>query len=269
MGYEQSTVEIQCHDLGIAKPSCIRIMIAQVEWTESAWNEDTETGLYSLQDHRTAEDQLESILSRASQATVDILLLPELAVPSECLQQVQAWSTQTGSIVVAGSHYYKTKSGAFIARCPIVIGGKIFFTHKISPAPGEVSPVKGKGLSPGTLLTYFRNSSVGNFGILICSDYLASDVKQLLPLNELDLLCVPAFQRNSMWYHDRMNIDCMDSQNGIYIAYANTVARNLGDGASALFGQMDKIYLEKLVSSNCTDIKPPTKLCVLPLRSLI
>lgn len=60
-----------------------------------------------------------------------------------------------------------------------------------------------------------------------------------------------------------MSIDCEESENGCYIAYSNMLCDEVGDGSSSLFGLMDNIFLEKLKSSNFTDLNPPWKICEL------
>jgi predicted ribosome-associated RNA-binding protein Tma20 len=201
-------------------------------------------------------------LAQARQATVDMVLFPELSIPEESLSYIQTWSEQTGSIVIAGSHYTKTKKG-YISRCPIAVAGKIYFTEKLTPAPAETSPIAGEGLMPGNNVIYFKNTSIGNFGVLICSDYLDLETKNLLSIEDLDLLCVPAFQRNSEMYHVRMNLDCEESDSGLYVAYANTMCGDLGDGRSAFLGLMDNLFLSKLERAGYTDRKPSLKICEL------
>ena len=252
--------KITAIDLGVSRPNSARILIAQAYWKASHWK--LEKGLSS---HRTLEPSLAyltHILAQARQEFVDMVLFPELSLPEECIPYIQTWSGQTGSIVIAGSHYTKTKTG-IISRCPIAIGGKIYFTEKLTPAPAEISPIAGEGLTPGVNVNYFKNTSIGNFGVLICSDYLDAESKNKLPLEALDLLCVPAFQNKSEMYHVRMSLDCEESDSGLYIAYANTVCETAGDGRSAFFGLMDNLFLDKFARAGYTDSNPPLKICEL------
>ncbi len=253
-------IKLHTVDFGLNRPVSARILIAQAFWPTTQWKD--ESGLVFHADLLQAQQSIERVLAQARQATVDMVILPELAVPEECLQYVQTWSEQTGSIVVAGSHYTKTREG-YIARSPIVVSGKVFFTEKITPAPAESSPIAGEGLQPGKNLTIFFNSSVGNFGVLICSDYLDLETKLRIPIDKLDLLCVPAFQRDSDMYQSRMNIDSEESDNGIYLAYANTLCGDYGDGRTAFFGLMDNLFFTKLQKAGYTNRNPTWKICEL------
>jgi hypothetical protein len=252
--------KVEMIDFSVTRPASVRLMIAQAAWPASQWRE--EAGLFFHENIRNAQEALERALSYARQSAVEIVVLPELSLPQECIDYARKWSEQAGSVVIAGSHYVKTERG-YISRCPVLVGGRLFFVEKSTPAPAEVSPVGGEGLQHGNKLVSFKNSPVGNFGVLICSDYLDSNVKKLLPLSELDLLVVPAFQRNSDAYHVRMNIDCEESGSGLYIAYANTLSNEYGDGRSAFFGLMDNMFTLKLEKAGYTDRKPQSKLCEL------
>ncbi len=99
--------------------------------------------------------------------------------------------------------------------------------------------------------------------MLICSDYLAPHVKGALPVSDLDILCIPAFQNNSQPYYENMQVDCTQSEDGLYIAYANTWCPGFGDGRTALFGLLDRAHLEQLVTHGFTDGSPSRKACEL------
>lgn len=246
-------------DLRVTRPDTARILIAQATWPETHWREIH--GLITHGDTAVARRFCDYILAQARLNTVQLVVFPELSIPEELLEVVRTFSEQTGAIVIAGSHYVRTKKG-FVSRSPIVVEGRVYFTEKIVPAPAETSPIPGDGLQPGDRILSFHNTSAGNFGILICSDYLA-DLKDALPLDELDILCVPAFQRTSDVYHSRMNIQCEESQTGVYIAYANTLCGKAADGRSALFALMDRMFLTKLEQAGYTDGNPQCKICEL------
>jgi predicted amidohydrolase len=257
---DNPSARITTIDLGVTRPHIARILIAQANWPVTQWRHDNGLTFHANIDN--AQSYVKRILSEARQATVDMVLFPELSVPEESLPFIQSWSDQTGSIVVAGSHYSKTKRG-FVSRCPVAIAGQMYFTDKLTPAPMEISPIAGEGLSGGDNINCFHNSSIGNFAVLICSDYLDLEIKSLIPIRDLDLLCVPAFQRDSYMYHVRMNLDCEESEHGLYIAYANTLAADFGDGRSAFFGLMDRLFLAKLEQAGYTNGVPSLKICEL------
>ena len=105
----------------------------------------------------------------------------------------------------------------------------------------------------------FKNSCIGNFSLLICSDYLAPDIKTELLNSALDFLFIPSFHRKSEQYHDRMHIDCDNSGQGIYLVYANNNMLPLGDGRSAFFGLMHDTFRHQFLG-RVTDGKPITKI---------
>jgi len=253
-------VQVNVLDLQVAKPTVVRILLAQPTWKATDWIE--RHGLAFLKDTAPAQEWLDRFLSLATARAVDMIILPELSVPERLLETVRSWSAQTGAIAIAGSHYF-SRNGRYFSRCPVITAGTVHFVEKLTPAPVETSPIEGEGLAPGVSQIIFKNTAAGNFAVLICSDFLDSDVKRLVYGHDLDLLCVPAFQRNSTAYHSRMNIDCEESELGLYIAYANSLCREFGDGRSALFGLMDNMFIEKLLRAGATDRQPEWKLCEL------
>jgi predicted amidohydrolase len=253
-------MDIQTVDVGAARPASVRLFIAQVPFEPTEWRE--QNGLTFPRNPQRLGHAIERILAVARQATADLVLLPELSVPHEVLEIPRSWSEQTGAIVVAGSHYFRTKHG-YVSRSPIIISGRVHFTEKIVPAPAETSPIAGDGLTPGSTVTIFTGTRAGNMAVLICSDYLDRDVVARVVSDRVDLLCVPGFQKDSDAYHSRMSIDCEEHASGLYIAYANTLSAGLADGRSALFGLMDQMFLTKLVKAGYTNNQPPWKVCEL------
>ncbi|PWV53258.1 PUA domain-containing protein [Chitinophaga sp. S165] len=250
-----NTIEII--DLGKNKQSCCRVMNCQVNANEFQWQK--ESGLYFLQKSEKLTVKIREFLKIAKQYTIDVLVFPELSVPESLIGLLQEWSNQHGTIVICGSHYYKTANG-YISRCPIIISGVVYFSEKLNPAPIEKSPIEGDGIVKGTRVLKFVNSSIGNFSVLICSDYLDDDLKKRLNLNSLDCLFVPSFQKESDLYYSRMDIECSNSQTGLYIVYSNFYDGKNGDGRSAFFGLMDRLFTDKLKERGFTDLQPKTKL---------
>jgi predicted amidohydrolase len=245
------------HDLKVIRPQRIRLLIAQFTTNYEDWEQ--KDGLCFLKNPDSVWSNIDKLLTVARQYTVDMVILPELSVPSQCISEIQSWSREIGATVIAGSHYHKTND-KYISRCPIIVAGEVFFTEKITPAPSEKSPFEGEGIVSGNKIALIRNSPVGNFGVLICSDYLNSDIRRILIKNNIDILCVPACQNKSELYYSRMNIDCEESENGIYILYSNMLYDEFGDGRSALFGKMDNYWLEQIRAKGLTDINPPHKI---------
>ena len=233
------------------------MMICQLNAVEYNWT--TSNGLSILLNDDKIYIKIKEFLKIAKLNSVDLIVFPELSIPEKLIEKIQEWSKEQEAIVICGSHYSQNSEG-IISRCPIIIKGNVFFTEKIFPSPIEKSPIAGQGIISGTKVLKFVNSFIGNFAILICSDYLEDNLKKDLDLQSLDILCVPAFQRNSKLYHDRMNIDCENSESGLYILYSNFKDVKYGDGKSSLFGIMDNLFSEKLREANYTDLNPSKKL---------
>jgi predicted amidohydrolase len=249
-------MDLQSLDFGEERQSNVQLLLVQSSFDPHDWEE--RSGLYFPKRLEGIRASLGNILSIARQSTADIVVLPELSVPLELLPLAREWSEQTGGIIVAGSHYFKSDLG-YIARGPVIIGGRIFFTEKVTPAPAERSSIGGQGLVPGNRVTVFKGTRVGNIAVLICADYLDLNLRNAVVSSDIDLVCVPAFQRNSDTYHSRMSDHCEDHSSGIYIAYANTISKGLADGRSAIFAMMDKLFSAQLVKSGFTDERVPWK----------
>lgn len=214
-------------------------MNCQLNGNEFLWK--PENGLSYLQKNERLVSKIREFLKIARQHTIDVLIFPELSIPESLIELIQEWSNQHGTIVICGSHYYKSADG-YISRCPIIIDGVVYFSEKLNPAPIEKSPIAGEGIIGGQKVLKFLNTSIGNFSVLICSDYLDEDLKRKLDLNSLDFLFVPSFQRKSEVYFSRMDIDCSSAESGLYIVYSNFYDSKNGDGRSA-FSENERMKL--------------------------
>ncbi len=244
-------------DLGALPPGIVKLMIAQPMSVHTDWI--IRDGLYCHREPAKVHKSIEHLLTIAKQHTVEVIVFPELSVPAEAIGSIQAWSKDTSGTAIAGSHYHSA-NGKYVARCPIIIAGNVNFTEKIIPAPIERSPVPGQGLSEGSVVTIFKHSSIGSFGVLICSDYLDSGMRHLILQHNLDFLFVPAFQKDSDAYHSRMSNDCAECDRGVYIVYSNMKCNGSGDGRSALFGIMDTLFFQKLTAAGLSNGEPPHKI---------
>lgn len=243
-------------DLNKSPKETCKILLAQPKWDSSDWQ--IVDGLYFHTNEYKVRQFVERILESAKAYSVSLVLFPELSIPESLINIINAWSNQNDCIVVAGSHYNKTSSG-YIARSPIIFENKIYYTDKIVPAPTEVSPYVHEALIEGETILIFNNTYIGEFALLICSDYLAKEPKQNVLQNKLDFLLVIAFQKDSDIYHNRMAIDCDNSEDGLYIAYVNNTMNDFGDGRSAFFGLMHNTFREKLLNKS-TNGNPKNKI---------
>jgi predicted amidohydrolase len=254
------SISIQTRDLEQRRPDSARIVIAQARWLKDNWVK--RDGLYFHRSLDPARHFIERILNQTSQRLANLVVFPELSVPESLIDVLRDYSERAGAIIVGGSHYSKGRDG-YVGRSPIIINGTVYFTEKIVPAPAESSMIEGQGLQGGSTLYVFKNTSVGNFAVLICSDYLDEATKNAIPLNELDLLIVPAFQGDSGKYHVRMHIDCEESPHGLYIAYSNNDFHPHGDGRSAFFAYMDRTFVHQAQEAGYTNGNPEWKVCEL------
>lgn len=243
-------------NLEAIRPKTVRVLICQPSFSQDEWVQHH--GLFFPSNAGAMCRTIRKFLSQARQMAADLVIFPELSVPAGCVEEVQAWSAQTGATVVGGSHYHETERG-FVARTPIIVAGEVIFTEKAVPAPVEVSPIRGEGLIPGQEIVVLKNTPVGNLAVLICSDYLDSTLRQRILDEKIDILCVPAFQRDSSMYHSRMSNDCEENQSGIYIVYANASQEGYADGRSAIFAIVDTMFSDKLAAGGVTDLVPPRK----------
>lgn len=251
------SIQIKTIDLSQNKKETVKAMICQFYW--NAFNSKYIDDLYFLNHDEKIESKIKSILIIAKNNRVDLIVLPELSIPEKMIENLVEFSKDNDIIIIAGTHYKKNKD-QYISRCPIIIDGKVFFTEKINPAPSELSPCCGNGLSGGKKLLIFKNSSIGNFSVLICADYISNELKQKIGIETLDILCVPSFQKDSNMYYSRMGTDIQNAKDGLYILYSNFIENKVGDGKSALFGIIDNMYKEKLESKGYTDSLDSNKL---------
>lgn len=248
---------IEIVDLKQQKQTTCRVMICQMNSSEFNWQ--NKNGLLHLNHDDKISIKVREFLKIAKLNSVDLILFPELSIPEKLIEKIQEWSREQEAIVICGSHYYYNQD-KIISRCPIIIKGHIYFTEKKFPAPLEKSPIIGEGIHAGTKVIKFINSFIGDFSVLICADYLEENLKKELNFETLDFLCVCAFQRDSSVYHNRMNIDCENSSTGLYLLYSNFIDSKYGDGNSAIFGIMDRLYADKLFEAKYTDLVPNKKL---------
>lgn len=248
---------IEIIDLNQDKQETCRIMICQLNSDEFDW--EIKNGLYFMINNDKITLKIKDLLSIAKLNSVDLILFPELSIPEKQIEKLQEWSKEQQSIIICGSHYYNSNDN-YIPRSPVIIKGEVYFTEKIYLSPLEKSPVIKQGAHSGTKVLKFNNTFIGNFAVLICSDYLEENLKTDLDLESLDFLCVPSYQRDSNVYYRRMNTECENSKEGIFILYSNFLNKKFGDGNSSLFGIMDRMYLEKIKDAGYSNLEPNKKI---------
>ena len=252
---------IEILDFGqLVKPPTTRILLCQPFLSDKLWITNSKD-LYYYKNSSDLESHLNVIVQKAIELEVDMIIFPELSIPKEYIAFLSSISHERGVSIIAGSQYYEEEKN--ISKSPIIIDGKIFYTQKITSSPFEVSPFENKGVKNGDKILVFRNTSIGDFCVIICTDYLSRHIRNTILEYEIDFLIVIAFQSNSRLYHSRMNNNCEEEESGIYMVYANVFSGTKGDGQSCIFGHLDRIFHQKIVSAGYSNELLPKRIFTL------
>ncbi len=239
----------------------VKILLFQNETTNKQWTKVND--LYYLGDIQLVKSRCFKVLEFAAKEGVNLVVLPELSIPEALVSDIVSWSKgRHEMIIVAGSHYKHEAEGAF-AKCPIIHNGNFVLTEKINPSPNELSAVGKNGLQRGKEIVYFKNTFIGSFFVLICSDNLKLTETRLRCLNyEPDFIVVPAFQKDSSDYFTGMS-DTVNNSHDLYYIYVNNKIENGADGRTAFFGVVNSLSVKQLTDNDITDFEPKGKLCEL------
>lgn len=240
-----------------SKQEKVKFMLCQLRWDN--YNYEKHDDLFFLLYDEKIRASISRLLNISQKKNVDLIIFPELSIPEKMLEELYAFASTNNTYIIAGTHYKKTDD-KYISICPIISPNKIYYTHKINPSPFETSSFPNCGLQGGNTSLVFQNTKIGNFAVTICADYIDEQLKQNLNIDFLDLLIVPAFQRQSEMYYRRMQTDTQNSKDGLYILYSNFIKENGADGNSALFGIMDHTFEQQFVEHGCTDMNPENKI---------
>jgi len=226
---------INQQDINEQRKEKAKILIAQSQWGfEQISNRDANQ-CWVFEPTTDYEKFINTILSKAKNDKVDLVVFPEFSIPEFLLPKIEEWSKENDCVVVAGSTYLE-REGKFYNTCSIYHKGTPYKTEKAKLSPYEVSSITGMGPTEGTEQLYLINSPVGKLGIMICADEFSPETRtEFLKLN-LDILCVIAFQNKAKEHHQSINEIIKESKEGIYVAYCNALCDSLADGGSALFG---------------------------------
>lgn len=248
-------------DLNIKRPQWVKIMVFQLETILPDWM--MENSLYYPNNFNKLKSIINNVLTKGEKENVNLIVFPELSIPKIFLEDIKTFSSKNEIIIIAGSHYDKIENNKIISKCPIIYNNKIFYSEKLNPAPTELSSLPNHGSSQGQNILVFENTPIGNFSVLICSDNLMSDVKNLIREENLDFWIIPSFQHNSEWHFERMTTDVEDTRKSRYIIYCNNKLEGIGDGRSSFFGDTNKKSITDFISKGYTDDKYKRKLITL------
>ena len=240
--------------IGTEKKNKALVMLCQLNWDNIKYEKKHE--LYFVKNGACLKNSIGSLLNVAQKNNVDVVLMPELAIPESFLPTLFEFSKENDIYIIAGTHYKKVTNG-YKSVCPVVLPQGVYFTDKIHPAPAELSSFPGEGLVQGDEVLVFEGTKIGNFAVTICADFLSEEIKNAIGIENIDVLFLPAFMNHSEMYYARMQNAVENSSNGFYILYSNFIQNSMSaDGKSALFACCDRLYLEQWKERKYTDLKP-------------
>ena len=242
-----------------ARLSNVKVMICQLDFDQRRHSKGTR--LCFVDNEVGNKTYLRRFLNIASSQKVDLLVFPELTIPTEFIDELVELSKQYDMYIVGGTHYKKTNKG-YISVCPIVTPHGMYNTEKVTPSPFESSSFYGgvDGVIPGKVVKVFHGSKIGDFAITICLDYTNDLLRNALDKDSLDFLIVTAFNAQNDEFFYSMHTDVQRSSDGLYIIYSNVVSKRANiEGKSALFAFVDNCYKGEFKERGCTDLIPPNK----------
>lgn len=247
-------MDIRKIHIGTEKKNKALVMLCQLNWDNIKYEKKHE--LCFVKNSACLKDSIGSLLNVAQKNNVDVVLMPELAIPESFLPTLFEFSKENDIYIIAGTHYKNVTNG-YKSVCPVVLPQGVYFTDKIHPAPAELSSFPGEGLVQGDEVLVFEGTKIGNFAVTICADFLSEGIKNAIGIENIDVLFLPAFMNHSEMYYARMQNAVENSSNGLYILYSNFIQNSMSaDGKSALFACCDRLYLEQWKERKYTDLKP-------------
>ena len=116
----------------------------------------------------------------------EIIILPELAIPSDKLKSIQKFANSFGFIVIGGIDYKVNYSHKKVLNQACVIipskikgtktfnGGITKYVGKIFPAPKEKEVIESAGFKfeGDDVIWLFQSERLGTFGVTICYDLM-------------------------------------------------------------------------------------------------
>lgn len=242
----------------------VKVMLFQ--WNSSFdrdWIEDSDR--YSPKFNLILNENILNVIDYAKTNKVNLLIFPELSIPKECIPTIiELTKGNKDLVIVAGSHYCED-SNSVLNQSPIIYNGSVIYSHKIHNSDNEFSPYKGKGVYQSDecikKITYFKNTIVGNFIVLICADNF-KEVKDrcLKKYKNLDFLIVIAFQEESLLHHQAIQLSYLRHSQDFYTLYVNNKCDNYSDGQSAIFGMTTKDNIKHFSKENNVNNKIKDKL---------
>jgi len=250
--------EIEYKDLLIdhsksARNQC-RVGIAQIGISNSGdimneFYEEKPKGLLTLKEEKVKhiETKAKEMIERAHQASVDILLFPEMTIDlkyRQFLEDISNLAKIYGMYIIPGSyHNIETKSNVCL-----VIGPEGILWQQKKHIPAIISLEKGRfkeGIKTAILpyKTIVCNTEYGRIAIIICRDFLDMDLRVELKNFEppVDIILNPAFTPVTADFK-AVHFDARRS------IYAYTFFANVADYGNSLIYTPEKERVERSIS---------------------
>ncbi len=213
------------HETRILQHDCsnqIRIgkepKIAAVQLKYHAYKEDSVVKISADDDyHKKVMAILEALKNEAN-----IIVFPEFSIPFDYLEDIQKFADDNRILVVAGSHYVVDENleryGKLLTRefeeadllkniSPVIIpSSKIVHNEKCLGARIERPVFSEEGMEPGKVNHIFRLQENLNIGIMICYEFLNTDLRhRLTPV--CNIILVPQTNDNPQSFYDTASTD--------------------------------------------------------------
>jgi len=256
--------EIEYKDLLIDHPKSprnqCRVGIAQIGISNSGdimneFYEEKPKGLLTLREDKInqIETKAKEMIERAHQASVDILLFPEMAIDLKYTQFLEVISNLAkiyGMYIIPGSyHNIETKSNVCL-----VIGPEGILWQQKKHLPAIISLDKGRfkeGIETAILpyKTIVCNTEYGRVAIAICRDFLDMDLRVELKNFEppVDIILNPAFTPVTVDFR-AVHFDARRS------IYAYTFFANIADYGNSLIYTPEKERVERNIPPKEEDL---------------
>jgi len=229
-----------------------------------------------IDDDKAYHNKIVEIL-KAVRGKANIIVFPEFSIPFEYLGELQKYSDDTGICIVAGSHYVTAnnikkyneifhddigKQDLLKNISPVIIPSskKILHTEKILPAKEERKLFNEEGMENGTLNRVFKLNNNVTFGVMICFDFINTEL-QMRFNRACNIILVPQANPGTERFHNigESNIINTDGEgNKTYIMASAIFTYNDGKegimgGNSGAIPTLDKASFKK---GKDTIIKP-------------
>lgn len=204
---------------------------------------------------------------KAMNGKTDIVVFPEFSIPFDYLEEIKQYSDDTGIIVVAGSHYViegnLEKYGQIFNRefkeedlrkniSPVVTpSSKIVHNEKLLGAREERELFFREGMETGEVNHIFKLRDDIHIGIMICYEYLNSNLRNRLT-PACDVILVPQTNPNPERFYETAKNDINNPQGSGNKAYmmANGIFtfgkdKKILGGSTGIVSTLDKYSNKK------------------------